>query len=242
MPTDPLWTAVDIALALSVIALVVGCYAAVRGEATHDALHRLVDTLRRSGMPISTTNGVHREHATEAATAEAEPPATEATPTQAAQPTEAEDLGRVVAQPPQVRTPDGAVATGDWLQHYARPGVTWPGVVVEFYKRLEQIPVVDSYFYAADRPQVRGHFAGVAVKITRQGITVGDVETLRTVHAGVRNRRGQPITGEVYDLVINTLVAVLRDNGVPMSALQDLGRMLAEADLRSVLVVEPAHA
>ncbi len=237
MPTDLLWTAVDIALVLAVIALVVGGYAAVRGEATHSALHRLVDTLRRSGMPISTTNGVHREHAEHA-----DEHADEAAKAPAAEPPVTEDLGRVVAQPPQVLTPEGAVATGDWLQHYARPGVTWPGVVMEFYRRLEKIDEVDSYFYAADRPQVRGHFAGVAVKITRQGITVGDVAALREAHANVRNRRGQPITGPIYDLVVNTLVAVLRDNGVPMSALQDLGRMLAEADLRSVLVVEPAHA
>jgi len=230
MPNDPLWTAVDVAMTLAVGALVVGGIAAIRGEDTRATLHRLVNTLRHSGVPISTTNGVQPIEATiEAA------------------PVEDDDPGRLVARPPQVRTADGEVATGDWLQHYAHPLpdgtlVTWPIVVTEFYRRLEKIDEVDSYFYAADRPQVRGHFAGVAVKITRHGITAGDIAVLREVHAHVRNRRGQPITDHIYDLVINGLVAVLRDYGVPMSALQDLGRMLAEADLRSVLVVEPAHA
>jgi len=250
MPTDPLWIAIYIALTLSVVASVAALGVWLYGQDTRAQLNRLIDALSRSGARVDgLTNGrtpgrsyaVPPEHPTET---------TLSVPSQrvAARPTlAADDPHRLLAPPPQVLTADGVVATGDWLQHYAHPlpngdPVTWPIVVVEFYDRLTRDDEVASYFYLSDTFRIRQHFALVMVKITRQGITVGDRETLRVAHRNVRNRRGEPITDAILNKVITTLANVLRDYGVPPAAIHDLGRMLTDADLRSVLVVAPAHA
>lgn len=145
-----------------------------------------------------------------------------------------DDPNRVLAQPPQVPTGIGPLATGDWLTHYAVPGTTWPGVVGEFYTRLLKIQPVRELFPESPgrAAQIKAHFTRVMVTITKKGITVKDREDLRAAHAHL------PITGDIYDIVINTLIDVLTEVQVPGYAIQDLGRMLGEAELREVIVHE----
>lgn len=249
MPLDPLWIAIYIALALGALALGAACYIGMHARDTRDGLEQLVARLRSSGLTISGGNGRNGQSTGQHAEPER---STEVTTTIDADrvamrsPIGSEDPQRLIAPPPQVLTADGAIATGDWLQHYALPlpggvAVTWPLVVVEFYRRLGLDDEVASYFYLADMTKIKQHFALVITKVTRQGITLGDRETLRVAHRNVRNRRGEPITGAVYDKIIVTLAEVLSDYGVPPQAIGDLARMLNDADLRSVLVVEPAR-
>jgi hypothetical protein len=248
MPTDPLWIAIYISLTLSVVASLAVLGAWLYGQDTRGKLDRLVDALSRSGMKVNSLVGGQANGRT-SMQPERPTETTLAVPSQrvaARPPLAAADPHRLLAPPPQVLTADGVVATGDWLQHYARPlpngdPVTWPIVVVEFYDRLTRDDEVASYFYLSDTHRIRQHFALVMVKITRQGITVGDRETLRVAHRNVRNRRGEPITDTILNKVITTLATVLRDYGVPQAAIHDLGRMLTDADLRSVLVIEPAR-
>ena len=54
-------------------------------------------------------------------------------------------------------------------------------------------------------------------------------------HAPVRNADGVPITGAVYDQVVDILVAVLADHGVPDRAINELARLVDP--LRAAIVV-----
>jgi hypothetical protein len=130
----------------------------------------------------------------------------------------------VLAPPPMI---DG-VTLRTWLVHHhpSREHV-WPQVVAEFYDRARDVPAVFSYFHGVDLDQLRTHFTAALVIVTHAGATRGAVEHVATRHAGVRNAAGVPITSDVYDAVIDTLVAVLRDARVPEHALAQLGETVA---------------
>lgn len=130
----------------------------------------------------------------------------------------------VLAPPPMI---DG-VSLRTWLVHHhpSREHV-WPEVVAEFYDRAAAVPAVFSYFHGVDLDVLRSHFTAALVIVTHAGATRGAVDLVATRHGGVRNAAGVPITSDVYDAVIGTLVAVLRDARVPEHALAQLGETVA---------------
>ena len=54
-------------------------------------------------------------------------------------------------------------------------------------------------------------------------------------HAEIVNAGGQPITGVIYDRVVDTLVGVLVDAGVPDAAINELARVINP--VRAAIVV-----
>lgn len=142
------------------------------------------------------------------------------------------DPMRLLAQPPQIATPDGMRVVGDWLTHYSIKGTTWPGVVAEVYRRLlldREIAALFTY----DEHRIVGikrHFTAMMIKFMKHGIRAKDVEDLRKYYRNVT------ITGAIFDRTIATVAQVLADAGVPGTAISDLARMLTEAKIREVLV------
>lgn len=72
------------------------------------------------------------------------------------------------------------------------------------------------------------------VMVTSTGLTMRAVAAMTQHHAKIVNEQGQPITGAIYDRVVDTLVSVLVDAGVPDSAINDLARVITP--LRSAIV------
>jgi hypothetical protein len=73
--------------------------------------------------------------------------------------------------------------------------------------------------------------------VTGQGLTAGGLEAMQDKHAHVTNELGQPITGDIYDAVVDTLSDVLGQFGVP-----DDGRVAlldSIAPLRAAIVADP---
>lgn len=142
---------------------------------------------------------------------------------------------RLLVGPPMI----GGDTLRDWLIHHhpLRDGV-WSQVVSNFYNRAAAVPWVFDYFRKVDMRQLERHFTAQLVILTHTGVTQAMVDDLAEKHADVRNSHGQPITPEVWAAVVDTLVLVLRDAGVPEAALVQLGATIAP--LRPVLVTEHA--
>lgn len=127
------------------------------------------------------------------------------------------------------------VTLRQWVIHHnrLRDGL-WAEVVEEFYKRAEGVPAVASFFHRADMRSLKQHFTAALMLVTDIGLTRQTLEHLGQRHAAVTNRENQPITPEIYRAVVATLVAVLEEKGVPIGAINELGKTLAP--LEAVIV------
>lgn len=143
-----------------------------------------------------------------------------------------DDVDPVIAGPPQVR----GDSVRDWLTHYTHGRYSWNDAVVRFYTRAQDDPQIASYFHGVDLTALQRHFTAAMVIVTSKGLTIKTVDRMAQVHSGVRDRNGNPITGEVYDKTVDILVSVLAGMGVPRSAVEDLGEVVAL--LRRAIVVE----
>lgn len=135
--------------------------------------------------------------------------------------------GHLLAEPPMVDTPVGEVTLRDWLLHFSGRDLLWPRVASAFYERAAADPTVLSYFADGDLLHVQRHFVATLVMLTGDGISVGTLRAMRSAHSPVRNARGEPITGIVYDAVTAVLFDVLADEGVPDATLDDLADVVA---------------
>lgn len=151
-------------------------------------------------------------------------PQTEPTPQQPA-PRVPDDPNRMVVEPPMI---DGVTLRAWLFHHHPLQDNVWRDVVIEFYNRAAQDPRVAPYFASTDMPVLRQHFTRTLAMVAGQGVRVGDVEYLRRAHAG----RG--ITGEVWDAVVGTLVAILAEHGVPRRGIDALAATVTSA--RDIIV------
>lgn len=94
----------------------------------------------------------------------------------------------------------------------------WADVVREFYTRGLGVPAVAAYFYRTDRNRQEGHFLRALDLVASKGLTAGTIDFLRRKHGTITTPDGKPITGDVYDAVIGTLVDVLAAAGLPPQA------------------------
>jgi hypothetical protein len=81
---------------------------------------------------------------------------------------------------------------------------------------------VFSYFHGVDLEQLQRHFTSALLIVTHAGASRATVDYVAGKHADVRNAVGVPITGDIYDAVVATLVGVLGEAGVPDYALNQL--------------------
>jgi truncated hemoglobin YjbI len=151
---------------------------------------------------------------------------------------EAADTDVIIGGPPSVPSASGQVdSVRDWLMHYTRGRYSWADAVAQFYQRAAADPQIESYFHDVELADLQRHFTAAIAMVTSKGLSAKTVIRMAEVHAGVRNRDGQPITGEVYDKTIGVLAAVLTNMGVPQPAINDLASVVAP--LRRAIVVEP---
>lgn len=135
--------------------------------------------------------------------------------------------GHLLAEPPMVDTSVGEVTLRDWLLHFSGHDLLWPRVASAFNERAAADPAILSYFTDGDLFQVQRHFIATLVLLTGDGISVGTLRAMRSAHSPVRNARGEPITGIVYDAATAALFDVLVDEGVPDATLDDLAGVVA---------------
>ena len=128
----------------------------------------------------------------------------------------------VVAAPPTVR----GDTVRDWLRYYTHREGSWERVVTEFYRRAAADPAVAPYFAGADIERLQRHFVATMVMVTNSGLTARAVQSMTVAHAAVRTPDGVPITGAVFDRVVDVLVTVLSEHGVPDAALNELARVV----------------
>ena len=137
----------------------------------------------------------------------------------------------LVAAPPTVR----GDTVRDWLLYYTDRRHSWNDVVAEFHHRATSYPAIASYFVGVDLARLQRHFVAALVMVTSTGLTARTVQAMTLAHGPVRNADGVPITGAVYDQVVDVLVAVLADHGVPDPAITELARVIDP--LRAAIVV-----
>jgi truncated hemoglobin YjbI len=148
-------------------------------------------------------------------------------------------VGQVLQPPPTVRDSSGrAITVKDWLTHYWPGSPGWPAIVAEFYNRAAADPAIAEFFAHTDMAMLQKHFTHTMIIITKDGVTVPTRDYLARVHADLRSRTGQPITGEIYDRTIDVLVEVLVDAGIPDHAINELARTVTP--LRQAIVRETA--
>jgi truncated hemoglobin YjbI len=149
-------------------------------------------------------------------------------------PDEGARLG-VLQPPPTVWDAAGRpITVKDWLTHYWPEGPGWPAIVAEFYNRAAADPAIAEFFRRTDMPALRKHFTHMMIILTKDGVTVATRDYLANAHAGLRNKAGRPITGDIYDSTINVLVQVLVDAGIPDDAINELARTVTP--LRAAIV------
>lgn len=125
----------------------------------------------------------------------------------------------------------------DWLIHHTHRDGVWEDVVVQFYAGAAADPRVAPYFDEVDTARLQRHFLAALTVLTHAGLHRHTVERMAVAHRGVTTSIGVPITGEVWDVVVSTLVGVLVAHGAPSSVVEPLGALLDP--LRAVIVVEP---
>lgn len=206
-----------VALGLAVAALTWCWYNHRQSKETADMLDGLLQALKTAGFDIRN----HQPRNT---------PETATAPKAATVPQLPPDL---IIGPPLVDTPEGKIAVGNWLQHYA-PDTSWPEVTIITYDHLLDIPEVVDYFPDGIPARVKAHFAKVLTDVTRRGLTKQDLKDLEGAHLTVRNSRGEPITESIWDMVIKTFVEVLSSKGVPDAAIGELAQRVAP--VKAVLV------
>jgi hypothetical protein len=129
----------------------------------------------------------------------------------------------LLAPPPMI----GGDTLRDWLVHYRQAPEAWTDVTREFYRRAAEAPEVADYFVGVDWPALQRHFTAALILLTHTGVTMDMPATAARWHHDVRNSAGDPITPEIFDAVVQTLVDVLRDFAVPEFALVQLGHVVA---------------
>jgi hypothetical protein len=123
----------------------------------------------------------------------------------------------------------------DWLIHYSQRDNVWSDVVRDFYDHAAAVPEIADYFRNTDMERQRQHFCRALAMVASNGLRQGTVEWLRELHRErAHASTGAPITAEVYDAVINTLMEVLINHGVPQRGRQALAVTIAP--LRAELV------
>ena len=142
----------------------------------------------------------------------------------------------LLAHAPEVLTKTGHVNLRDWLIQLSYSGDVWPRIVSKMYNEAAKDAAVASYFVGVDMEKLQKHFTAFLMMVTGTGVTVASVVRMATVHSQVHNVAGIPITGEVFDTVINALVSALREEGVHDSTIGELAA--AVAPYRDVIVVE----
>jgi truncated hemoglobin YjbI len=143
--------------------------------------------------------------------------------------------GQMLQPPPTVRDSSGrAITVKDWLTHYWPGSPGWPAIVAEFYNRAAADPAISEFFAHTDMAILQKHFTHAMIIITKDGVTVPTRDYLARVHADLRSRTGQRITGEIYDRTIDVLVEVLVDAGIPDDAINELARTVTP--LRAAIV------
>jgi truncated hemoglobin YjbI len=106
---------------------------------------------------------------------------------------------------------DDRVTLKEWLVHHTRREGVWGEVVAEFYTRAAADAHVAPYFAGVDLDDLRRHFLAALLLVADKGLTVGTVRKMHDRHAAVRNLRGEPITGEIYDRVVATLGQIVSE-------------------------------
>lgn len=118
------------------------------------------------------------------------------------------------------------VTLRDWLiNHHRRDGV-WAEVVADMYGRAAAVPAIADYFRHSDLEQLQRHFTATLVQVTHLGVTQRALDRLGAQHARVRDSYDRPITGQVYDTVVATLVDILFQRGVPERGLRELAKTI----------------
>lgn len=130
------------------------------------------------------------------------------------------------------------VTLAEWLRRESGREDVWAEVVADFYRRAAAVPAVADYFGGVDWDRLQRHFLAALLIVTGRGTTVGTVRRIAAAHADVRNSAGRPITGDVYDAVIGTLVTILIEHRVPDATIAQLAA--AVAPFRAVLVGDAA--
>jgi truncated hemoglobin YjbI len=123
----------------------------------------------------------------------------------------------------------------DWLKYYTLGKTDWVAAVDELYNRAAADPSVASYFIDVKLESVKRHFVAFMVMVTSTGLTADAVRRMSVAHAEVRNEAGVEITGMIYDRVIDALVTILAEAGVPDNAINQLRRVVDP--LRAAIVV-----
>lgn len=141
---------------------------------------------------------------------------------------------RQLSEPPML---DG-MTLKSWLIYHSKDEGVWSKVVTEFYERAADEPTIREYFDdVIDRggfEALQKHFLGALMIVTNSGVTEGTVRAMEQAHLGVVNADRQPINSVVYDAVINTLVAILGEVGVPQLGITQLSATIAP--LRAAIV------
>lgn len=145
---------------------------------------------------------------------------------------------RLLVPPPVVLGRDGReVVLRDWLRHeHPTNDHVWPDVVADFYRRAARDPEVAAYFRSVDMESLQRHFLSTLLMVSGNGITVGAVQQMQERHADVRNHRGEPILGPIFERTVQDLLAVLRDYGVPQETMPQVFAVLEP--LRAAIVVD----
>lgn len=140
-------------------------------------------------------------------------------PTTALRPVVAAQL----SDPPMV---DGRTLR-NWLVYQTRRDGVWSEVVAQFYERAAAVPEVADYFRNTDMETQQRHFTRALILVTHHGVTQRTLDNLADRHRRVLDSHGRPITPEVYETVIGTLVGVLREHQVPEYGIAELARTIA---------------
>ena len=135
----------------------------------------------------------------------------------------------------------GDVPLREWLRHeHPTNDHVWRDVVAEFYGRAAQDPEIAAYFSDADMESLQRHFLATLLLVSGNGLTVGAVRQMRDRHKVVFDGDGRPISERAYDKTMRILLEVLRENGVPPSALTQVFAVLAP--LRHAIIGRAGHA
>ena len=140
----------------------------------------------------------------------------------------------VIVPPPTVPGRTGKDDLREWLLWFA-PDTSWPEVVADFYRRAAADPQVASYFHEADMDELQFHFTAAITMLCKEGLTARALRAMTVRHAHVTNRDGEHIHGVIFDKVVDTLVDVLSEVGVPDVAINELAACIDP--LRAAIVV-----
>lgn len=134
----------------------------------------------------------------------------------------------------------GQIVLRDWLRNYSRyQDGAWVGVVKDFYAAAGADPRVAGYFPRGASERLQRHMVATLMRVTGEGLTVGDVEALVAAHADIRDGDGEPITGEAFDAVVTVLGGVLVERGVPGST---IGQLVKLTSICRDAMVQPTAA